>query len=118
MASAVHGCHRHLLDTVRRLTACLAVVVFAVGVASASLASGSAHDRRQLAMSQGPFMHHPHVVELDLPATSTTIVPPAAAPAAAQAVAPSSAPASAPADTRVMAAAAPSTAAASPPAQR
>jgi hypothetical protein len=96
----------------------LAAVVFSVGVASAWLAAPNAHRDRQLAMSSAAFTHHPHVVELDLPATSTTLAPPAPAlaPSSAPRVAPSAArPATPRQETRVQAA----SASASPtPAQR
>ncbi|MEA3055661.1 MAG: hypothetical protein QOD30_1093 [Actinomycetota bacterium] len=93
-----HVCHGQSLDRVRRLTACIAAIVLAIGIVSVVLAAPRAHQDRQLALaSAAGAAPRPHVVEVDWPATSTTIVPPtpAIAPPAAPVPAPDPAPAQA-----------------------
>jgi hypothetical protein len=100
------------------VTLLLAAIVGSVGVASVQLASPRAAGAEQLAMSSSSASHHPHVVELDFPASTTTIVPPAPAAATPVVAAPvatpaaTAAPVAAP-STQVVAAAAPAS-----PAQR
>jgi hypothetical protein len=114
MSTSGHGCHGHRrIEALRRVTAGLAAAVLTVAIASLSLGGARSHAGTQLALSSSSgFHHHPHVVELDFPASTTTIAPPApggptpvAAPAPASVAAP--APTALVAETHVVAAAAP-----------